>query len=95
MTLGEIAGLAFLILFIGYFALLFYADSKAKPLTNHLDLPWYRYDKRFTWLRQNVDRLADDKASDARHALRARSLAGVCIWAMVLFFIAAAFGIGD
>jgi hypothetical protein len=48
MTLGEIAGLAFLSLFVGYFALLFYSDAKAKPLTNHLGLPWYRHDKRFT-----------------------------------------------
>ena len=95
MTLGEIAGLAILVLFVGYFALLFYADAKAKSPTNHLGLPWYQYDKRFTWLRQNVNSLADDKVSNARHALKARWLAAVCIWAMVLFFLAAAFGVGD
>ena len=95
MTLGEIAGLAVLVLLVGYYALLLYADVKAKPLTNHLGLPWYQYDKRFTWLRQNISSLANGKVSDARHALKARWLAGVCIWVMVLFFVAAALGVGD
>jgi hypothetical protein len=81
--MDQLLGGLFMVLFLGHFVLLFYSDAKLRRLTNHLNLSWYQYPRRVSWLRENLDQQTGVDRTDAVKALRGRSLSLGCVVAMV------------
>lgn len=85
--MGQVLGGLVLLLIVSYFAFLFFSDARLKRLTDHLDLRWYQYTKRVTWLRTNLDQLSGVDHEDALKALRARGFALACFVGVVVVVI--------